>query len=64
MPSPKPPLRDRRGVLLAAVLFFLATGIANAADGDWESVIIGSVIAVVCAVRWWMLRPPPAARAD
>jgi hypothetical protein len=54
--SPKPPFRDRPGVLLAAVLFFLVTGVVNAADGDWVSLVIGSLIAVVCAVRLWRLR--------
>jgi len=59
--SPKPPFRDRPGVLLAAVLFFLVTGVVNAADGDWVSLIIGSLIAVVCAVRLWRLRSAPLA---
>jgi ABC-type anion transport system duplicated permease subunit len=54
--SPKPPFRDRPGLLLAAVLFFLVTGVVNAADGDWVSLIIGSLIAVVCAGRLWSLR--------
>jgi hypothetical protein len=60
--SPKPPFRDRPGLLLAAVLFFLVTGVVNAADGDWVSLIIGFLIAVVCAVRLWRLRSAP--RAD
>ena len=61
MRSPKPPFRDRPGVLFAAVLFFLVTGVVNAADGDWVSLIIGSLIAVVCAVRLWRLRSAPLA---
>jgi len=51
------PFRDRRGLLLAAVLFFLATGVVNAAGGDWVSLVIGTGIAAVCAARLWMLRP-------
>ncbi len=57
MRSPGPAFRDRPGLLLAAVGFFVVTGIANAAKGDWVSLVLGILIAVVCAVRWSRLRP-------
>jgi hypothetical protein len=45
-----------RGWLAAGLSFFLAVSIANGARGDWLSVLLGSAISVVCAVRLWATR--------
>ena len=45
-----------RGWLAAGLYFFLAVSVANAARGDWLSVLLGIAISVVCAVRLWATR--------
>jgi hypothetical protein len=59
VPQSKPPITERRGVLLAALLFFLVVDVVNAAKGDWVSVFFGVVIAGLCAWRLSTRRAVP-----
>jgi high-affinity Fe2+/Pb2+ permease len=50
------PYYERRGVLLAGLLFFVVVDVANAAAGEWVSVVFGIVIAGLLAWRLRALR--------
>ncbi|HLM05753.1 MAG TPA: hypothetical protein VK402_11265 [Blastococcus sp.] len=50
-------LPTNRGFVAAALIFFVAVSVANAARGDWISVVLGLLIAVLCGRRLWVLRP-------
>lgn len=45
-----------RGFWSAALLFLVAATVANAASGDWLSVVVGSLVAAVISRRLWTLR--------
>lgn len=45
-----------RGFWFAALVFLVVATVANAADGDWLSVALGSLLAAVVGLRLWDLR--------
>jgi hypothetical protein len=47
------PHYERPGWLVAGLLFFVVVDVANVAQGEWVSAIVGVVIAILCG---WQLR--------
>ena len=47
------PYYERPGWLVAGLLFFVVVDVANVAQGEWVSAIVGVVIAILCG---WQLR--------